>query len=203
MREASGVDVSPGRDEYGGIGAIDYGYIDLRGVRERYQKSREIYLTEQDADVAVSIEIAAAPDLVWSIVMDPDKGPQWCPTLIEVETLSGTMDQVGSVHTCLHGDAGKMVHFRVAYDARGRRFTDRLSNVPEIGKMIQTLEAKPSASGTTFTLYYCIDPAVPAVDEKTRALFLDVVRQRAENDTQGLKAVCETVARATPASQPD
>ena len=129
--------------------------------------------------------------------MDPEKGPQWCPTLIEAETLSGTVEQVGSVHTCLHGDAGKMVHFRVAYDGKGRRFTDRLSNVPVIGKMIQTGEAKPSASGTKFTLYYSIDPRSPMTDEETRSLFLDAVRQRAENDVRGLKALCEAEARAT------
>jgi hypothetical protein len=94
MAEASGLDATPGRDEYGDVGAVDYVYMDFRGVREAY-KSREIYLTEDDADVAVSI--------------------------------SGTVEQVGSVHTCLHGDAGKMVHFRVAYDGKGRRFTGTAS----------------------------------------------------------------------------
>jgi hypothetical protein len=197
MAEASGLPATPGRDEYGDIGAVDYVYMDLRGVREAYEKSREVYLTEDDADVAVSAEIDALPDFVWRIAMDFEKGPQWCPTLIEAETLSGTLEQVGSVHTCLHGDAGKMVHFRVAYDGENRRLTDRLSNVPTIGKMMQTLEAKPSAAGTKFTLYYSLDPAVPVTDEETRSLFLDAVRQRAENDVQGLKALCETEARAT------
>ncbi len=59
MAEASGLSITPGRDEYGDIGAVDYVYIDFRGVREAYEKSREIYLTEEDADVAVSIEIEA------------------------------------------------------------------------------------------------------------------------------------------------
>jgi len=203
IAEASGLEATPGRDEYGDIGAVDYVYMDFRRVREAYEKSREIYLTEGDADVAVSMEIEALPDLVWSIAMDLEKGPQWCPTLIEAETLSGTVEEVGSVHTCLHGDAGKMVHFRVAYDGRGRRFTDRLSNVPVVGKMIQTGQAKPSASGTTFTLCYSFDPAVPMTDVPTRSLFLDAVRQRAENDVRGLKALCEAEARATSAAGAD
>ncbi len=197
MAEASGFGAIPGRDEYAGVGAVDYGYMDLRGIREAYEKSREIYLTEEDADVAVSIEIEARPDLVWSILKDPEKGPQWCPTLIEAETLSGTVEQVGSVHTCLHGDVGKMVHFRVAVDGKGRRFTDRLSKVPVVEKMIQTGEARPSASGTKFTLYYSIDPAAPLTSAETASLFLDAVRQRAENDVRGLKALCEAEARAT------
>jgi uncharacterized protein YndB with AHSA1/START domain len=141
------------------------------------------------------MEIAAPPDLVWSILMDTGKARQWCPTLITFETLSGTPEQVGSVHTCLHGDVGKMVHFRVAYDGRGRRFTDRLSNVPVVGQMLQTGEAKPSAAGTKFTLYYSLKPGVPITDEKSTSLVLDAVRQRADNDVRGLKALCDAEAR--------
>jgi len=128
--------------------------------------------------------------------MDADKAQQWCRTLIEVETLSGTMEQVGSVHTCLHGDAGKMVHFRMAYDGSGRRLTDRLSHVPVVEQMLQTLEAKPSAAGTKFTFYYSLKPGGPVTDEQTISLILDAVRQRADNDIRGLKAVCEAEARA-------
>jgi uncharacterized protein YndB with AHSA1/START domain len=195
--EASGLSVTPGRDEYGDIGAVDYVYVDLHGVRAAYEKNRETYLTEDDADVAVSIEIEAPPDLVWSILLDADKGPQWCPTLINFETLSGTAEQVGSVHTCLHGDAGKMVHFRVAYDGSGRRVTDRLSHVPVVEQMLQTIEAKPSVTGTKFTIYYSLRPAVPTTDENAMSLFLDAVRQRADNDVRGLKALCEAEARTT------
>ncbi len=130
-------------------------------------------------------------------MLDADRAPQWCPTLIKFETLSGTAEQVGSVHTCLHGDAGMMVHFRVAYDARGRRLTDRLSNVPVVEQMLQTGEAKPSAAGTEFTIYYSLKPGVPMTDEKTISLVLDTVRQRADNDLRGLKALCEAEARTT------
>jgi uncharacterized protein YndB with AHSA1/START domain len=194
---ASALSVTPGRDEYGDVGAVDYLYVDFQGVRDAYEKRRAIYLTEGDADVAVSIEIEAPPEFVWRIWMDSTKGPKWSPTLIEYETLSGTQDQVGSVHTCLHGDAGKMVHFRVAYDGRGRRFTDRLTNVPVAERMLLTSEAKPSSAGTRFTFYYALEPGGPITDEETRAIFIDTVRKRAENDLRGLKALCEAEARAT------
>jgi len=62
--------------------------------------------------------------------------------------------------------------------------------------MLQTGEAKPSAGGTKFTIYYSLKPGVPMTDEKTISLFLDAVRQRADNDVRGLKAVCEAEARA-------
>jgi len=197
VAEASGLEVTPGRDEYGDVGAVDYVYVDFCRVREAFAKSREIYLTQQTADVAVSIEIDAPPDFVWSIVMDPNKPTQWCPTLIEVETLSGTLMEADSVHTCLHGDAGKMVHYRVAYDGDGHRLTDRLSHVPFVDKMIQTFAAKPSGSGTRFTVCYSVEPGVPFPDAEQKAAFLDGVRGRAEGELRGLKAVCEAELRAT------
>lgn len=195
IAEASGLGVAPGRDEYGDVGAIDYVYVDFLEVREAYQKSREIYLTEADADIAASIEIEAPPDLVWSVMMDADKAQHWSPTLIEVETLSGAQEQVGSVHTCFHRDiGGKIIHFRVACDNDGRRVTDRLSKVPVVEKMTLTIEAKPFGAGTKFTIYYSLKGATP-MEEEAKSLFLDTVRQRAVNDIEGMKAFCEAQAK--------
>jgi hypothetical protein len=196
VAEASGLDVTPGRDEYGDIGGIDYVYVDFQRVREAFAKSREVYLTEESADVAVSIEIDAPPDVVWSVAMDPGKATKWVPTLVELETLSGTPTEVDSVHTCLHGDAGKMVHYRVAYDGPSRRVTDRLSHVPFVEKMIQTFEVKPSGAGTKFTLYYALEPDTPITDAAAKAVFFDTVKERTEGEVRGLKALCEAEWRA-------
>lgn len=194
VAEASGLTATPGRDEFGDIGAVDYVYIDFQTVREAYEKNRSVYLTEQDSDVFVSVEVKAQPDLVWSILMDPSKGSQWCRTLIDFDTLSGEQDEVGSVHTCLHGDIGALVHFRIAFDAEGRRLSDRLSNVPVVDRMLQTFEVKPSAAGTKITIYYALSPRAPVADEKLRALFVDAVRKRAEDDCSGLKTLSEAEA---------
>ena len=103
--------------------------------------------------------------------MDLEKAPQWAATLLEVETLSGTVEQVGSVHTCLHGGGGKMVHFRVALDQHLRRGTDRLWNVPFVNELYQTWEVKPSAAGSQFTLYYALRPGVPIDDGIEKSTF--------------------------------
>jgi len=62
--------------------------------------------------------------------------------------------------------------------------------------MLQTSEAKPPAAGTKFTLYCSLKPGVPMGDEKPLSIFLEAVRQRADNDVAGLKALCEAEARA-------
>lgn len=40
MAEASGLGATPGRDEYDDIGAVDYGYLDLRGRSGIMPRSR-------------------------------------------------------------------------------------------------------------------------------------------------------------------
>ena len=97
---------------------------------------------------------------------------------------------------CLHGDGAKMVHLTIAVDADGYRRTDRLWNVPLVRELYQTFEARPSATGTTFTFYYALRPRVPIPKGVAKSDILAVVRQHAEGDAQGLKEVCEAEVRA-------
>jgi len=168
----------------------------LQPVREAFYKSREVYLSEADADVVVSVEIEAPPELVWQVVLDTGRATQWAPTLVELESLSGEIDEVGSIHTCLHGGGMSMVHLRVAFDESGRRCTDRLWNVPLVGEMYQTWEVKPSAVGTKFSFYYALRPGVPIDPGVEKSDFVDLVMLQAQGDVQGLKELCEAEARS-------
>ena len=86
VAKASGLSAVAGRDEYEDIGGLDYVYVDLQPVREAFQKSQEVYLSEEDADVVASIEIDAPPELVWRVLSDVEKITQCYPTLLEVES---------------------------------------------------------------------------------------------------------------------
>jgi len=157
---ASGLAAAPGREDYEDVGSVDYVYVDLQPVREAFAKSREVYLTEDDADVTVSVEIAAPPELVWRVAMDVDKATQWVPTLQELTAIQGEITEVGSIHTCLHGDGMRVVHLRVAVDDQSRRATDRLWNVPFVREMYQTWEVRAVATGALFSFHYALRPGV-------------------------------------------
>ncbi len=191
IAEGSGFSVAKGRDDYDDIGVVDYVYVNFEEVREAFYKSQEIFLTEADADVAVSIEIDAPPDFVWSCINDPDLAPQLFPTLVKFEKLSGYEKEAGSVHTCLHGDNVMMVHYRVAYDEGSRRITDKLSNVLAVERMLQTVEVEPCGTGSKLNLYYSIRPGVPIEDEEMRSGILKIIRQHSEGDAKGVKTHCE------------
>ncbi len=194
VAQASGLPAEPGRDDYQDIGDVEYLYLDLQPVREEFDKSREVYVSEEDADVAATAEIEAPPELVWRVAMDRDKARQWAPTLREIESLSGEEGKVGEVHTCLHGGGVKMVHLIVAVDETARRRTDRLWNVPFVKEAYLTLEAKPSSLGTKFTCYYSFQPGVPIAGQIAKSVFIRNTKRHAEADVQGLKALCEAEA---------
>ena len=180
---------------------MEYLYLDLQPVREEFDKSREVYISEEDADVVATAEIEAPPDLVWRLANDRDKAPQWAPTLRELEPLSGEYGKVGSVHTCLHGGGIKMVHLRVAVDETGRRTTDRLWNVPLVNEAYLTFEAQASPMGTRAAVYYSFTSNIPIAGQIARSIFIRTSKRHAEDDIQGLKALCEAEVRALEAAR--
>jgi len=192
---ASGLPATPARDDYGDIGAVDYLYVDMQPVREAFEKSREVYLTEETADVCVVIDIEAPPELVWSVFRDGDKARLWAPTLVEAEALSGEWSKVGSVHTCLHGGGIKMIHLIVANDDEGRRQTHRLWNVPFVNEAYIGFELKPCSLGTKALHYFSLKPGMPIAGHFSKSRYLRASRKHAEDDLRGLKAVCEAEVR--------
>ncbi len=190
VAEASGFETIAGRDEYD-VGLVEYVYVDFADVRKAFHKRREVFLTEADADVVATVEIAAPLEFVWRVIKDMSRGPEMFPTLVKAETLTGTMEEVGSVHTCLHGDGMHVVHYRVAYDEANHRSTDRLTGVPVVERMLQTLEARASGTGTRFSFYYSTKSGISITDEQVRRVVEETIRNHAERDVQGLKAFCE------------
>ena len=198
VAHASSLPTTLARDDYSDIGAVDYLYVDLQPVREEFDKAREVYLTEETADVFVAIEIEAPPDLVWRVFADADKAKLWAPTLVEAEPISGEQGKVGGVHTCLHGGGIKMIHLVVAHDEEGRRQTHRLWNVPFVNEAYIGFEARPCPLGTKVLHYFSLKPGLPIAGNISKSRFLRNSKKHAEDDLRGLKAVCEAEVRGLP-----
>lgn len=201
VAQASGLPAEPGRDDYQDIGDVEYLYLDLQPVREEFDMSREVYISEEDAVLAVIEEIDAPPEIVWRASVDRAKVRQWAPTVLELESLSGEEGKVGEVHTCLHGGGIKMVHLTVAVDEATRRRTERLWNVPFIKEVYFTIEARPSSSGTRAGVYYGFKSDIPIAARIAMPVFLPMMKRHAEADMQGLKAFCEAEAHGLAAGR--
>ena len=190
---ASGLATIDGVETYDDLGSVDYVYVDFADVRADFHRRRAVFLTESDADVVATVEIEAPPELVWDVTKNLDQGSAMFPTLVKAETLTGSVEEPGSVHTCLHGDGMHLVHYRVAYDPVSRRATDRLTGVPVVGRMLQTWEVQPSpeGTGTRFSFFYAVRPDDEIDDPELQQTIIDTIREHARGDVDGLKAFCE------------
>ena len=190
--DGCGYDCLPAVDDYDDIGAVDYRYVDLAGRRDEWRKQREVFIGDADADVSVTVDIDAPPDLVWKLLLDPRESVAMFPTLVEFTTLTGSPDEVGSVHTCFHGDnINTMVHQVLLFDSVTRRATHLISNVQAIDRMYQSWEVlDDGAGGTSASMRYSFEPSGP-LDPALRAVAAEVIREHTEHDCVGVKRRAE------------
>lgn len=192
--DGCGYDCLPAGDDYDDVGSVHYRYVDLTELRDDWRRRRVVFVEDEDADVFETVHVDAPPDLVWELILDTTQAVEVYPTLIELDTLVGTIDEVGSVHTCFHGDVGKMVHQVLGVDHERRRATHLISNVLMVGRMYQTYEcADDGHGGTTASLRYSFEPGVAMTDDE-RALVVSVTRAHTEGDVAGVKRRAEELA---------
>lgn len=193
--DGCGYDCLPAADDYDDVGAIDYRYVDLAELRRAWRKRREVFVGAEEADVAVTVSIDAPPELVWDLTQDTTEAVEMYPTLLGYDILSGSFDEVGSVHSCFHGnEIGKMIHQVLLFDPEQRRVTHLVSNVRGIDRMYQSSElVDDSAGGTIASLRYSFEPGA-SLDPAVRDLAVEVIREHTERDCEGLKRRAEELA---------
>lgn len=193
--DGCGYDCLPAVDNYDDVGAVDYRYVDLAELRDDWRKRREVFVGAADADVAVTVNIDAPPELVWNLTQNATEAVGMFPTLLEWDTLTGSQDEVGSVHTCFHGGKiGKMIHQVLLFDSERRRVTHLVSNVRGVDRMYQSLEfVDDGAGGTLASLRYSFEPGAP-LDPASRDRAVEVTREHTERDCAGLKRRAEELA---------
>ena len=184
----------PSIDDYDDIGSVDYRYVDLAELRSDWQKRREVFISDADADVVVTVDIDAPPEMVWNLTQNLSEAVGVYPTLLKYEVLTGSQDQVGSVHTCFHGDQiGTMVHQVLLFDPHQRRVTHLISNVWGVDRMYQSSEFVDNGSGGTLaSLRYSFEPGT-TLDPAVRDLTVEVMREHTERDCAGVKRRSEEV----------
>ena len=101
--------------------------------------------------VRSEIEIAAPPERVWEVLIDPERRPQYNVSIVEVHDPSGPLDQVGSAY-----DAVAKVY--------GRRIEGRWE-VTEVSPMRKIVQRGSGGAGANATVNGTIEPS----GEGTRA----------------------------------
>ncbi len=193
--DGCGYECNSASDAYDDVGSVDYQYVDLAALRDDWRKRREVYLDDADADLAMSVAIDAPPQLVWDLMADATNMVGTHPTMLELDMLTGSLSDVGSVHTCFHGEAiGKMVHQVIAFDSKTFRATHLVSNVQIVDRMYHSWECVDDGTGgTILSMRYSLEPGA-SLDQATRDLFLEGLREHNDGDVAGLKRQAEELA---------
>jgi hypothetical protein len=196
VAEAAGIPTQTASDHLESIGPMEYTYIDLGPVREAYQESKEIYVTEQEADVFARQEIEAPASVVWEALSKLDKRRQWQVTITQMDHIQGDVDGVGEVHSCVHGGASgaKIVHRTIAIDEAGMQKTEYAWLSPGFMKdMYITLQAiSLGQNRARAELRAKFKPRIPVISTLIRPIFIRIMKGDIKKDMAGLKELCET-----------
>ncbi len=193
VAEAAGVMTRKGRDELESIGPMEYFYVDLGPVRDAYQKSKTFYVSPEQADLTVAIEIEAPTRLVWETASKLDQKKFWQLTVTNMEHIQGEPDSLGEVHSCIHG-ASKIVHACIAIDQENMKKTERTWISPAIMKDIYvTAQVIPlSDAKSRCEIRATLKPAIPLLSSLARPLLIRLMKSDLTKDMARLKEFCET-----------
>ncbi len=113
-----------GRDEYEGIGAVDYVCLDLEPVRRSVEQRNLFFVSPGQARLRVEVEIQAPPELVWHALTDQEQQeqPKWHGHRDVV--IPGRHGNIGTIRSCVHA-GGSGTHVLTAFDEPGRRLTEK------------------------------------------------------------------------------
>jgi hypothetical protein len=189
--EATGTPVTAS-EELEGIGSVEYSYVDLQPVREKWSAAREFYLTREDSKLSVEAEINAPVEVVWDAIHDLKKRAVWQVTIDEMSHIQGAEGEVGEVHSCLHGGT-EIVHITVGVDEANHRKTEKVwVSIPIMKDIFITVGAEPLEEGRSRGfLYATFKPRYPVLSHVLRPFFKWYMGRDIKKDMAGLKEFCE------------
>jgi hypothetical protein len=190
-----------GTETYDDVGTVDRTCIDLAPLRADFEAKSQIFVSESEAQIALTQEIAAPADVVWDALTDIDKAAQW--SSVKFEAKQGEKGQLGEVYRCIHGDGSKMIHIVVGMDVEGKRKTEKVWMSPLITDVYFTMEAKELPGGHTMAGAYMTGKhAIPVVSHVIGQIMKFVGKRAMRKDMDGLKAYCEAqvAERTSPGS---
>ncbi len=193
----TGLPALPGREQYDDVGAVEHICLDLSPVRAEHEESRQVFVTADGAQVAVTREIDAPPEMVWEAVAEVDYRRQWQKSVKQDDVMEGKQGAIGAIHRCIHNDGSKFVHVVVAIDEAGRRGTEKIWASRLFKDAYMTFEARALDDGRTSAGFYlAFRPAIPVVSHIIAPVMARMMTRGIREDLADLKAFCEEKTRA-------
>jgi len=180
-----------GRDEYEAVGSVGYAYLDLSPLREAMEERNRIFVEPEESRMALSLEIEAAPEVVWAALTEKERRLMWQGHKDIVELPAGR-GKVGTVHRCIRPNGGQEVHMTVAVDEEGHRMTEKAA-IPFAKNAYWTNEVKERPGGGS-TFHFCMkfDFRWPVLSHLVLLATKPMAERSVRAEFARLKAYCET-----------
>lgn len=136
------------------------------------------------------VEVAAPPEVVWGILSDVERWPEWTPTMKSVRLIEGDSIAVGTAAR-IQQPAQPAATWRVTQVDAGRSFTWGTRNLGMT--MVGTHVIEPIAIGSRVTLGIDISGLSAAI---LMPLIQGQIRKAVAIEAQGLKGRAEAEAGA-------
>lgn len=184
--------VSEGRDEYEAVGLVEYTYLDMEPLRKAIEERNRFFIGPEEARLELTLDIDAAPDVVWHAMKDREKRLKW-QGHTDIVDLPGPRGSVGTVHRCIRANGSQDVHATIAVDEDGRRATSKAFPTPLMRNCYWTTEIRERPDGgSRLGFYLTFDFTWPVVSHVALLAMKPFVRRTFEAEFDRLKAYCET-----------
>ncbi len=187
--EAFGLPSVSSTDSLEGVGDVSYKHLDLQPVRDELRAANRVFVTKEEARIAIEVDINASPERIWRALVDPDEFIIWAQ-LQESEELpapGGTC----SMHRCVASGGRILVRLVVAEDEEQRRITEKLFFSRFLKDVYATTEVRPTNGGAHVNCYGTSRPAIPVISALVGLVLTRIVARGMRRSFQRLKDYCE------------
>ena len=177
-----------GSDEYDVIGSVEYTYLNLEPVRQDIEARNCFFLSPDQAPAAVTIDIAAPPELVWEAMVSRDKQLEYFG-VSEIQVIPSPHGEVGQIHRCTLQNGDFSVWVVTAMDEAARRMTIKwfLFGRKDIYQTSEVSEGPGGGSRVGFYMTF----------EEPNPEFPQLMEGLMQTDLEHLKAYCEAEVRSS------
>jgi uncharacterized protein YndB with AHSA1/START domain len=187
--ESLGLPAQSASESFEGVGEVSYKHLDLEPVKNQMKEANRVYVTREDAEIIVEVDIDAPPERVWRALRTNEEYMIW-NRLKESRDLPPPA-AASEVHRCVAPNGQVLVRVLVAEDEHDLKLTEKVYFSPLLKNAYSTVAITQRNGRTHVTNYLRAEPAIPVVSNLLQPILKIFGRRDTQKRYEHLKDYCE------------
>jgi uncharacterized protein YndB with AHSA1/START domain len=187
--DALGLPAEQATESLDGVGEVSYKHLDLEPVRDELKEANRVYVTREDAQIIVEVDIDAPAERVWRALRSNEEYVVWAH--LEESRELPPPAATPEVHRCVTPNGQVLVRVLVAEDENDLKLTEKVYFSPLLKNAYSTVEVTQRDGRTHVTNYLKAEPAIPVVSNLLQPIMRIFGRRDAQKRYRSLKEHCE------------